>query len=190
MPVPIAGGGAVPPDEPAAASAPPEPPLLLEEPLGPPPEELPEPAPPDPDADPEDPVDTIPELDAVPPEGAPLELPVVSPELEGVPPELCVAEPDEPSPVPPAPLSGVVVDAFPEHAIGPTSVNNGSNERRCRLMAMAVLALWCTAPQVPRRAQCLISTLEVDGKRPMVFFGTMPAPEPTYCSWTGFKRPH
>ncbi len=153
MPVDMAGVAVPPPDEPDPPSPPPEPPLLLEEePLWPfVPEELPEPAgPPEeepPEDDPDDPVDTAPELDAVPLElpavspelvGVPLELPAASPELEAVPPELC-PEPDDPSPVL-AGLPGGLVDAPPEHAIGPMSVNNGSNERRCRLVAIIVLA--------------------------------------------------
>jgi hypothetical protein len=58
-------------------------------------------------------------------------------ELEPVPPELAVA-PDEPSSFGAAPLPGCV-EAL-EQAIGPMTVNNGSNERRCHLWAMIVLA--------------------------------------------------
>jgi len=180
----------VPPEDalPAPPSAPPLEPGATPDPLDPeaaPEEELPVPgpgppgvAPPDPDPEPAGVVCVPEEVPPGAPEppledggvAAPLPLPVVEPGAGvDVPPELedppvgAGVEPDEFSPEPPP---GVVSDEFdPEQAIiGPMTVNNGSNERRCRLVAIVVLAFRVVQLRAKRRSGSLFITLFLEGK--------------------------
>ena len=119
--------------------------------------ELPEGAPPEPDDDdPVAPLDAGPLLDPGPvsvPEdepdpwgAAPDELlaPAPDDELSPLPldpPAPCDPEPPEDDDPPPGSETGCVVVALPEEqAACPRSINNGSDERRCHVWAIIVLA--------------------------------------------------
>lgn len=142
------------------------------------PNPAPEPAPPAPESSPE----------APDPDGVPEEFPAGAPEPpleDGAVPALLVElgvgkgvdaapeledpvvwagfEPDELSPGPPP---GVASDVFePEQAIsGPMSVNTGSFERRCLLVAIIVLAFRVVQLRAQRRSATLLSRCLSSGR--------------------------